>query len=81
MINKNLVTSLNKKASVAETQKDKKKYDERCCQTGCEGCPYGYESNLDPDVPTELQIENLNQQTLPLNIEKDQEKYLEIADQ
>jgi hypothetical protein len=59
----------------------KKKYDERCCQTGCDGCPYGFELNLDPTIPTEFQIEKLKQNySKESEISEDQKKYLELAD-
>ncbi|MAW08091.1 MAG: hypothetical protein CME61_07400 [Halobacteriovoraceae bacterium] len=28
----------------------------RCCSSGCQNCPYGYE-NSNPEVPQELQME------------------------
>ena len=26
----------------------------RCCQSGCENCPYGYSSKVDPSIPAEF---------------------------
>jgi hypothetical protein len=26
-----------------------------CCQSGCENCPYGFTSAVDPNYPAELQ--------------------------
>lgn len=61
-----------------DSHPDQKVYDERCCQTGCDGCPYGFEAELDPSVPTEFQIEKLNQNKATLT--EEEEKYLEQAD-
>ncbi len=58
----------------------KKDYDERCCQTGCDGCPYGFESELDPSIPTEFQIEKLNQ-SQSRELSEEEKKYSELADQ
>ena len=66
--------------STSIKDKPKKIYDERCCQTGCDGCPYGFESELDPTVPTEFQIEKLNQSKNDLSLTDEERKYLEIAD-
>lgn len=27
----------------------------RCCQSGCQNCPYGYANKANPDIPAELQ--------------------------
>jgi hypothetical protein len=65
--------------STTNNNTPKKEYDERCCQTGCDGCPYGFETQLDPRIPTEFQREKLNQ-TENLKLTDEQKKYLELAD-
>lgn len=27
----------------------------RCCQSGCQNCPYGYGEKVDPNIPSEFQ--------------------------
>ncbi|MBT7609376.1 MAG: hypothetical protein HN576_06450 [Bacteriovoracaceae bacterium] len=65
--------------SITNNQRQKKEYDERCCQTGCGDCPYDFELELDPHIPAEFQIETLNQ-SKNKELSAEQRKYLELAD-
>ena len=46
----------------------------RCCQTGCDNCPWGFK--LDPQKPLELQVKNASSEEEDVDLDL-VESYLE----